>query len=195
MTTAERINELKEAIIAHLKEKGPRDWLELKQKFEDIPISSFWRYVKWAKDFVEDVPPSQTDSQDLDAGATVSEDSEDTPSEFWEPRHLNALFRNLKQAQRFYALYEDALSLKRQSLDSNGKIKDPALFAKSILVRERLLSAELSLLDGLRAAEDTTRFYDTLIEAVERAAPEVQKKMMEALSRVRASKNEGNANS
>jgi hypothetical protein len=53
MASSERIKQVQEAIVTHLKTVGPHDWDEIQKDFLDIPTSSFWRYVKKAKEQLE----------------------------------------------------------------------------------------------------------------------------------------------
>jgi hypothetical protein len=66
-------------------------------------------------------------------------------------------------------------------LGKDGKICDPQLFAKSIRLRNQLLTDELSVLEGIDATDLKTKFFDALVEALEKASPEVAKTVILAL--------------
>jgi hypothetical protein len=176
MPYSERAQLCLEAITEHLKNVGSHDWEEVKKEFLDVSPASFWRHVQKAKAQLEQ-PAAPAISTDLfsQAAETVEE------PEPWDKPRLNSRYRLLQHAERLHELHADILALRQQALDKDGKICDPQLFAKSIRLRNQLLMDELDVVDGTRAADANTDFFDTLIEEVSKASPEVAKAIMLAL--------------
>ena len=179
MSCPERIEQIKEAIIEHLKTVGSSDWEEVQKDFLDVPTSSFWRYVKKAKAQLES-PVAPNVAADLFS----REEPKGHQSEPWDKPELNGTFRLLKHAQRFYELHADILALRQHALDTEGRIRDPQLFAKTIRLRNQLLKDELNVVDGVRATDVNTRFFDSVIETVAKASPEVAKAVMISLNQL-----------
>jgi len=179
MASPERIEQIKEAIIGHLKTVGASDWEEVQKDFLDVPTSSFWRYVKKAKEQLES-PVAPDVAADL---FSRKEPAGERP-EPWDKPELNATFRLLNHAQRFYELYADILALRQHALDADGRIRDPQLFAKAIRLRNQLLNDELNVVDGIRETNLRTKFFDAVIETVAKASPEVAQAIMISLNQL-----------
>jgi hypothetical protein len=176
MASPERVAQIQEAIIDHMKVVGACDWEEVQKEFLDVPTSSFWRYVKKAKAQLER-PVAPNVAADLFS----REEPKGDQSEPWDKPELNGAFRLLKHAQRFYELHADILALRQHALDTDGRIRDAQLFAKTIRLRNQLLKDELNVVDGLNLTDVNTRFLDSVIEAVAKASPEVAKAIMNSL--------------
>ena len=177
MALPERVIEAKEAIKNHLKVVGSKDWEEVQKDFPDVSDASFWRYAKAVKaDLKHEV--ALASNPDLFTQNKVEASTEQDP---WEQQRPNALFRGLKQAQRFQALYADALALRDHAVHGESRIKNPVLFAKSIRIREQLLNAEMSVLDGIHSADAATAFLEKVVNAVAQAAPETAREIMDSL--------------
>jgi hypothetical protein len=176
MPSTERVQQVQEAIIEHLKAVGACDWEEVQKEFLDVPTSSFWRYVKKAK-----VQLERPVAPDVAADLFSREEPTEDQSEPWDKPELNATFRLLKHAQRFYDLHADILALRQHALDKDGRIRDAQLFAKTIRLRSQLLKEELSVVDGIHATDVNTRFFDAILETVAKASPEVAKAIIISL--------------
>lgn len=176
MASSERITQVQEAILTHLKTIGPRDWDEIQKDFLDIPTSSFWRYVKKAKEQLE-----KTVTADVAPDLFVGDDSAVELAEPWDKPKMNSIFRLLSHTTRFYELHSDLLALRQHALDSEGKIRDPQLFAKTIRLRNQILNDELSVADGIGRTDFNTQFFDTVIETIAKASPEIAKAIMISL--------------
>jgi hypothetical protein len=148
----------------------------VQKDFLDVPTSSFWRYVKKAKEQLER-PVAPNVAADL---FSLQQRTGERP-EPWNKPELNSAFRLLKHAQRFYELNADILALRQHALDMDGRIRDPQLFAKTIRLRNQLLKDELNVVDGVRETDLNTKFFDAVIEAVAKASPEVAKAIMISL--------------
>lgn len=178
MPNTERIKQVKNAIIEHLKTVGPRDWEEVQKDFLEIPMSSFWRYVHKAKEQLKKASVSEV-AGDLFTSKEQPEGA--APS---APHHeVNAAFRALNHARRLADLHADLLALRQHALDADGRIVDTQLFAKTIRLRNDLLKDEQSILNSINAAEIQTKFIDDLGKALETVPPEVAKAAMAALYR------------
>jgi hypothetical protein len=186
MASSERIRQVQEAILDHLKNIGSHDWEELKKDFLDVPTSSFWRYVKKIKEQLEK-PISPNVATDL-----FSKELAEGQQEPWERPELNGTFRLLKHAQRFYELHADLLALRQHALDGDGRIRDPQLFAKTIRLRNQLLKDELSVVEGVCTTDINTKLFDSVIETVAAASPEVAKAIMKSLHGLNQRFNESN---
>ena len=177
MPSSERVQQVQEAIIDHLKAVGACDWEDVQKEFLDVPTSSFWRYVKKAKEQLER-PVAPNVAADLFS----REERTGGGPEPWDKPELNSIFRSLKHAQRFYDLHADILALRQHALDTDGRIRDPQLFSKTIRLRNQLLKDELNVVDGFRETDLNTKFFDAVIEAVAKASPEVAKTIMISLN-------------
>jgi hypothetical protein len=177
MQSAERVQQVQEAISDHLKNVGSHDWADVQKDFLEIPTSTFWRYVTKAKEQMER-PVAPNVAADLFSREEPTGDQ----SEPWEKPELNSTFRLLRHAQRFYELHADLLALRQHALDANGKIRDAQLFAKAIRLRSQLLKEELNVVDGIRETDVNTKFFDAIIETVAKASPEVAKAIMISLN-------------
>ncbi len=176
MASPERIRQVQKAISDHLKNIGSHDWEELKKDFLDVPTSSFWRYVKKTKEQLEK-PTAPNVVTDLFSKELAGEQQEP-----WDRPELNGTYRLLKHAQRFYELHADLLALRQHALDGDGRIRDPQLFAKTIRLRNQLLKDELNVVEGFCATDINTKFFDSIIETVAAASPEVAIAVMQALN-------------
>jgi len=176
MACSERVQQVQAAIVDHLKTIGARDWEEVQKDFLDIPTSSFWRYVKKAKEQIESPTVPNL------AGDLFSQKEPAAQSEPWDKPELNSTFRMLKHAQRFYELHADILALRQHSLDTDGRIRDPKIFAKTIQIRSQLVKDELYVVDGIRDVDLITKFFDAIMKAVANASPEAAKAIMISLN-------------
>ena len=179
MASSERIKLVQDAIVTHLKTVGPHDWDEIQKDYLDIPTSSFWRYVKKAKEQLE---RSAVVVGPLDLFAENKRAEDKTKA--WENPNTNSVFRVLNHCQRFYELHSDLLALRQHALDPNGQIRDPQLFAKTIRLRNQLLNDELNTAEGVAHTDLNTKLFDAMIEAIAKASPEVAKAVIVSLERV-----------
>jgi hypothetical protein len=179
MACPERTRQVQEAIVDHLKNVGAHDWEEVQKDFLDVPTSSFWRYVKKAKAQLERPVAPNVVTDLFSQGESAGEQREP-----WDKPELNGAFRLLKHAQRFYELHADILALRHHALDTDGRIRDPQLFAKTIRLRNQLLKDELNVVDGLNVTDVNTRFLDSVIETVAKASPEVAQAIMISLNQL-----------
>jgi hypothetical protein len=178
MACPERIQQIQAAIIDHLKTVGARDWAEVQKDFLDVPTSSFWRYVKNAKEQLASpvAPNVATDLFSREEGMAERSEPGNKPE-------LNSTFRLLRHAQRFYDLHADILALRLHALDTEGRIRDPKLFAKTVQLRNQLLKDELNVVDGVRATDANTKFFDAVMEEVAKTSPEVAKAIILSLQK------------
>ena len=176
MPCTERVQKVQEAITDHLKSVGACDWDEVQKDFLDIPTSSFWRYVKKAKQQLQQPVISDVAEDLFSLNEKPTEHLEP-----WDRPKVNSVFRLLNHTQRFYELHSDLLALRQHALDADGRIRDAQIFAKSIRLRNQLLNDELSVADGFSRVDVNTKFFDTVIEAVAKASPEVAKTIMISL--------------
>jgi hypothetical protein len=181
MINPERVQQVKDAIIHHLKTVGPCHWDEVKKDFLDVSHATFWRYVTQAKELLER-PVVSSIADDL---FSVEEKAPSEPGPSERPK-VNTVFRLLNHAQRFYELHSDLLALRQHALDAEGRIRDAQLFAKSIRLRNQLLNDELSVIGGVERADINTQFFDRVIEAIAKASPEVAKAIIISLEALNA---------
>jgi hypothetical protein len=175
MANTDRVKQVKDAIIEHLRTIGARDWEDVKKDFPDISAASFWRYVKQAKEHLN--KKSAPASPDL----FNSEKASAASLEPWEKPELNSTFRMLKHAERFYELHTDVLALRQQALIGEGPIRDTRLFARTIRLRQQLLCDEMNVVDRVHNTDVKTKFLDEIVEEVSKASPEVAKTIMVSL--------------
>jgi hypothetical protein len=180
MASQERVEQVKEAIMSHLKNVGAHDWEEVQKDFLDVPPSSFWRYVRKAKEQLQK-PIVPEIASDLFSATEQTKETQDPENK----SGLNCALRLLKHAQRFFELYADVLALRQHALDEDGRIRDAPLFAKSIRLRNQLLVDELNVVDGINLTDLNTEFFDALQEALDKASPEVAQAVFDSLNKLK----------
>jgi hypothetical protein len=166
---------LTETIELHLKTVGPKQWALVRDQFPEVSQATFWRKVKWVRD-------QCAEQCQVDNLQRCSDTSKATDQGHKEGADVFGYFKHLWQTNRLDELLDDAKTLKRQSMDKQGRITNPAAFAKSIVIRERILNSELDMLNRFWDLEHTEKFFNTILNTIEGVSPEVRIKVLNALS-------------
>ena len=180
-----------EAINAHLRDVGPRDWGRLEAKFHDVPKATLWRWIKQVRDKAADAPSRQKLQAASKRVQKVVEGVREaggvlpaTPS----PSYLAAKGAEAEASINFLGrinqLYTDAEKLRTYSLNADGNIRIPLFFLQSIKVRRDLLQTGLATLQEVYDLRQVQAMHDAIIEAVGEVSPEVQRRVIERLHKL-----------
>ncbi len=186
-----RRKEALEAINAHLREVGSRDWEKLEARFPDVPKATFWRWIKQVRDKQSDAPSRQKIQAASKRVRQVVEDVEEvrgmlpaTPAPAYMASKGAEAEASINFLGRLNQLYEDAEKLREFSMTPEGKIKIPMFFSQSIKLRGDLLRTGITTLQEIYDLRMVQGFHDAIIEAIGEASPEVQKLVIDRLHRL-----------
>lgn len=186
-----RKDEAIEAIKAHLRDVGSKEWDTLERQFADVPKATFWRWIKDVKDKLSDSPSPQKLQAASKKVRKIVEDLKEvggmlpaTPS----PAYLAAKGAEAEASMDFLGrlnlLYAEAEMLRDYSLNSEGGIRMPMYFHYSIKQRCNILQMGLSILQEVYDLRKVQEIHDAILEAVGKVSPEVQRKVIDRLRKL-----------
>lgn len=172
------------AIERHLGKHGTKDWSKVRDRFPDVPESTFWRIVKQVRERPAS-PEALTNARKRisarNRGEDVPAQLKETPSPAVVAKHGDEAFRGFDYLKEVGALYDDAKLLRDFSMTADGKIRIPAYFEKSIARRENILDTAASLMERFFSIETTENFYRILLEEVGAADKDTQIRVLKRL--------------
>jgi hypothetical protein len=186
-----RKDEAIEAIKAHLRDVGSKEWEPLESRFSDVPKATFWRWIKDVRDKQSDSPSRQKLQAANKKIKKVVEDVREvggmlpaTPS----PAYLSSKGAEGEASMNFLGrlnlLYAEAEKLRDYSLNSEGGIRMPMYFHNSIKLRRDILQTGLSTLQEIYDLRKVQEIHDAILEAIGEVSPDVQRKVIDRLRRL-----------
>jgi hypothetical protein len=166
--TEERVQILREAIQQHLERHGAHDWNVLRERFPDISHATFWRHVKAVRQpaaFPDDKPAERPLPQ------------------MGGDRLFPPFFEPLKKLAEYERLLPEVEEMARQAKNSQGKIINWRMYAKSMEMRRTLLQDQITAAQMLVHMEKLQRHYDVVIEVLRAVSPEAR---LEVMKRIQA---------
>jgi hypothetical protein len=179
--------EVRRAIGEHLMKIGSESWGEVRRKFPDVPVATFWRWVKELKS--RPSPEQMQAARTLLAkvpGATLHEGAA-LPA----PMCLSAVaagglnaVRKIDFLLEVHELMSDARLLRGFAMEpESNEVRDPKVFIDAARLRTQVLQLYVSALPMVYSGERTQKLYTAVIEAVAACDPDVARQI---LDRVRA---------
>ena len=165
------------AIAAHLATQGSVRWDEVRARFPDVPVATFWRWVREVR--TKPSPERMQAARDLltsTPGAGLARTSF-LPA----PISIGAVTaagveatKQINFLREFDELLGDARLLRSFSMTRDGsKVRIPKIFADAAKLRVQLLQMWLGAIPVLYSAERMEQFYKSIVDAVSRCEPEV----------------------
>lgn len=200
------------AVKRHMATVGSTNWNDVLDQFEDIPISTRWRWIREVKGADPSRPElvnakakiaqkikkvGQTDRfKEMKASGTqpIAEHLPAAPSPNYIARTGEQGMQNLDFVAEIHQLYADAQMLRAYGIkmkpNENGEmveaIHNPAAFDKSIVRRASLLETAIKAVQEVWDLRTMQNFYQTIIEEIGKESPETQRRIMERLAALNA---------
>jgi hypothetical protein len=192
----------------HLSTVGSNNWNKVLEAFPDVQVSSAWRWIRQAKEadvprpelinarakLIQKVKKLPKDDRTIEARANKTEHIAKhipaAPSPAYIARTGEAGLQTLDFVAEIHKLYSDASMLRTFSMvigkDEAGneteKIKNPAMFDKSIARRAGLLETAIKAVQEVWDLRQMQNFYELIIEEIGRESPEAQRRIMVRLA-------------
>jgi len=211
MTTRERIShprkfECLDAIHEHLVTVGPHNYQAIYDRFPDIRKDTIGHWfalakegtpegLKWIKRTMRDLRRKlkgvgiDTHEDARRRGvAHIAQNLPAAPSPAYIANDGPAGMAKLDFQQQIYALYADAMLLRKYSIadatgpDGGERIKNPNTFERSIARRTAILRTAIDTLQQLWDLRRMTQFYETIIEEIGHESPECQQRILKRLA-------------
>lgn len=196
------------AVKRHMATVGSTNWNDVLDQFEDIPISTRWRWIREVKGADPSRPElvnakakiaqrikkvGQTDRfKEMKGNGTqpIAEHLPAAPSPNYIARTGEQGMQNLDFVAEIHQLYADAQMLRAYGIkmkpNENGEmveaIHNPAAFDKSIVRRASLLETAIKAVQEVWDLRTMQNFYQTIIEEIGKESPETQRRIMERLA-------------
>lgn len=178
------------AIEKHLGKHGAKDWSKVRDRFPDVPESTFWRIAKQVKEAPAS-PDALTNARKRISArnrgakdATEAQPASASPSPAVVAKHGDDAFAGFDYLKEVGELYADAKHLRTFSLGTDGKIRNPAFFEKSIARREAILDTAASLLERFCSIEASERLFSILMDEIAAADRETAHRIIKRLRAV-----------
>lgn len=177
------------AIEKHLGKHGPKDWAKVRDRFPDVPESTFWRIAKQVKERPAS-PEALTNARkrisarNRGADKALPEASSTTHASLSPAvvaKYGDDAFTGFDYLKEVGELYADAKQLRSYSVNGDGKIKNPIVFEKSIARREKILSTAVELMERFFDIEQIQRFQDALVAEVSAVEKETAHRIIDRL--------------
>jgi hypothetical protein len=188
------------AIRQHLMLVGPGDWDSLMAKYPDVSRSTFFRYIKQAREQVESAAAADSPGalkiaqQRIHAHVAKPEKTTERikahlpvmPSPAVIARDPGAASQAFQFFAFFNSIVADAELMRGTAVvrneDGTEKVRNPAMLDKVITRRLGIAQTYLHAFEAVYNAERIRELYDAIVEEVGKAAPDVQ---MAVLARMR----------
>lgn len=184
-------DEALEAINAHLRDVGPKEWDRLESKFPDVPKATLWRWIKQVRDKASDAPSRQKLQAAKKKVRQVVDDVRQaggvlpaTPSPSYMAANGAEAEASINFLGRINTLYADAEKLRDYSVNDAGGIKMPLFFSQSIKLRQSLLATALATMQEIYDLRKVQGFNDAILEAIAEESPETARRIVERLHRL-----------
>lgn len=200
------------AVKRHMATVGSTNWNDVLDQFEDIPISTRWRWIREVKGADPSRPElinakakiaqkikkvGQTDRfKEMKGNGTqpIAEHLPAAPSPNYIARTGEQGLQNLDFVAEIHKLYADAQMLRAYGIkmkpNEDGEmveaIHNPAAFDKSIVRRASLLETAIKAVQEVWDLRTMQAFYQTIIEEIGQESPETQRRIMERLAALNA---------
>lgn len=188
------------AIREHLLLVGPGDWDSLMAKYPRVSRSTFFRYIKIAREKEESIAAADSPGalrlaqQRIHANVAKPEKTTAAIKAHLPVMPSPAIIASnpgaASQAFQFFAFFNqivaDAELMRGTAVtrneDGTEKVRNPAMLDKVITRRLGIAQTYLHAFEAVYNAERIRELYDVIVEEVGKAAPEVQ---MAVLARMR----------
>jgi len=186
-TTRDDKLEVQRAIATHVEAHGPARWELVRQRYPDVPIATFWRWVRDIKK-----KPSKERMQaarDLLAVAPrsrVAIAASQMPSVSIDDvtKGAGVVAQQIDVRLELDELMADAKLLRSFSMSSDGtKVELPKIFADAAKLRIQLLEMVLAATPILSSAEVVANFFDSVVHTVAKCEPEAARQIIVKLNR------------
>lgn len=174
---------IKADIRAHLLSQGSQGWTALRGRYPEVSPATFWRLLRQVKGEtrasageVTHLKPSHLSETSKQFPRHEADRKAASPSGE-KRRRMNVMPLFLELG----SLISEAELLREYAMDESGRIRHPEAFAKSIKLREGLISRAVNIHYYASDAEAQKQFYDLLIDKIAGASPEVAKTIVVAL--------------
>ena len=201
------------AVKRHMATVGSTNWNDVLEQFEDIPISTRWRWIRECKGADPSRPElvnakakivqkikkvGQTDRfKEMKGNGTqpIAEHLPAAPSPNYIARTGEQGLQNLDFVAEIHKLYADAQMLRAYGVkmktdpdtgEEREAIHNPAAFDKSIVRRASLLETAIKAVQEVWDLRTMQNFYETIIEEIGKESPEAQRRIMERLAALNA---------
>lgn len=175
------------AIEKHLGKHGAKDWQKVKDRFSDVPDSTFWRLVKQVREAPASPEALTSARKRISARKRATKapsEPKATPSPATVAKHGDDAFRGFDYLAEVGSLYKDAKMLRDYSVNAEGKIRIPVYFEKSIARRENILDTAASLMERFLTIETTDSYWRIILEEIGAADKDTQIKILKRLGAI-----------
>lgn len=169
---------VQQAIAEHLATRGPIAWDEVRARYPEVPVATFWRWVRAAK--AKPSPAQLVAAREVLAGIQGAAVARAAPVP--APIAIGAIAAAGAEATRhvhflraFDELMADADLLRSFALNDQRQVGSPKIFVDAAKMKIQLLQMWLSAIPVLYSAERTERFYASMIDTIASCEPEVAK--------------------
>jgi hypothetical protein len=180
MITQDVRSAVKADIRSHLLAGRTDGWKSVQKKYPEISKATFFRYRREVElsltggnlDPDQEAADASADDASLASVKIARTASEMTTFPIKSPREI---------AQGYQELFADSQRMRAYALDSKGKVRDPVAFSRSVKMRENALGCIFMSRRELWDMERIEQFYNTIIDVIGEADPEMQRAMMRKL--------------
>ena len=194
----------------HMATVGSNNWKVVLDKYPEVPEVTKWRWIRQCKEAdvpkpqlinakaklvqkVKKLPKDARAQEAIDNGTEhIARQLPAAPSPAYIARNGAAGLASLDFVTEIHKLYADANLLRQFSMADvidkdtgeliGEKIKNPAMFDKSIARRADLLETAIKTVQEVWDLRTMQNFYETIIEEIGRESPAVQRAIMERLA-------------
>jgi hypothetical protein len=167
-----------DAMREHIAKFGSRDWRRLRTRFPHVSEPTWWRWVREAKTSIGFQHCAQ--QNDLSADPPLppeSGGSGEVPAELSRPASAVPFDYMALHRQQL----ADAQMLRSHSLNSDGTIRNPTTFDRSIGLRIKLLARAFKFEQQIFDLRQSQKFFAAVVTEIGKASPELQKKVIDRL--------------
>lgn len=181
-------------IAEHLLEHGPQNWGAVRSKYPEVAEPTWWRWVKRVREGKPSPEALKAATKKIQrhlkksppAPQEVAAHLPAAPSPEFIARNGDAGLRQFDVMRELHVLFADALLLREFSLNSEGRVKIPLFFERSIRLRTDIIESGVAAAREVWDLERVASFHQAIIDAIREVSPEVAHAIVErmhALSR------------
>jgi hypothetical protein len=172
---SQAINDIRDHIMTH----GSRRWRLLRSRYPTVSEPTFWRWVRAVKEeFGCGVRAQPEEGSELQKALV-----EKTPDPAATARGSAVGGGPLRFAE-LQDLHHDAALLRGHALTADGRIRDPALFHRSMKLRMAILERAVKLQSLIFENYRAGAFFGSVLREIGEEAPELQRRVTARLTRL-----------
>lgn len=174
--------EIAEDAKKHIAAVGSKNWGVVRARHPGVSASTFWRAVRAAKADLaaEDMQTASEQGIRKSRAHPIREDASGDVA----AGGAQAIPLRVDYLEAYRQLFADVWALRQLALNTDGSVRLPAIFDRSIKTRLALIARSVKLMSQIYALRNVRIFLDSLILEIQLESPDLQRRLLARLQQL-----------